>query len=151
MKSLKLQDSKLTSIATNISIQENKTDSIINKLENLVSDIANLREENRTLKSELDTLRKRVDSFDSAIKVTTTDSEIKLIREVQERIEKAKNIMIFRVNEDNDTDENSPNIVKRIFNSLFLSTPIIHATRIGRKSVKSRPILRAGQYLRSSI
>lgn len=48
-----------------------------------------------------------------ATKVTTIDSETKLIREVQERMEKAKNIMIFGVNEDNDTDENSPNTVKR--------------------------------------
>lgn len=141
MKSLKTQDSKLTSITTKISIQENKTDSIINKLENLMHDIANLREENKTLKSELDTLRKRMDSLDASTKVTTVDPDFKLIHEVQERMEKSKNIIIFGVNEDSDMDMDSPNTVKRIFNALSVSTPIIHATRMGKKNEKPRPIL----------
>jgi hypothetical protein len=55
-------------------------------------------------------------------------------------MEKSRNIMIFCVNEDNDTDENSPNTVKKNFNLLSLSTPLIHATRIGKKNVKPRPI-----------
>lgn len=141
MKSLKTQDSKLTSIATKISIQENKSDSIINKLENLMYDIANLREENKTLKSELDTLRKRMDSLDASTKVTTVDPDFELIHEVQERMEKSKNIIIFGVNEDSDMDMDSPYTVKRIFNALSVSTPIIHATRMGKKNEKPRPIL----------
>lgn len=131
INSLKIQDGKLTSRATKISIQENKTDSIINKLENLTHDIANLREENKTLKAELDTLRKRVDSLDASTKVTNVDPDFKLIHEVQERMENSKNIIIFGVNEDSDMD--SPNTVQRIFNALSVSTPIIHATRMGKK------------------
>lgn len=141
MNSLKTQDGKLTSITTKISIQENKTDSIINKLENLTYEIANLREENKTLKTELDTLRKRVDSLDASTKVTTINPDFNIIHEVQERMEKSKNIIIFGVNEVNDIDDDSPNTVKTIFNALSISTPIIHATRIGKKNEKPRPIL----------
>lgn len=104
MNSLKTQDGKLTSIATKISIQENKTDSIIYKLENFMNEIANLREKDKTLKSEPDTLRKRIDSLYTSNKVTTINPDFNLIREVQERIEKSKNIIIFDVNEDNDSD-----------------------------------------------
>jgi hypothetical protein len=53
---LNTQDGKLTSIATKISIQENKADSIITKFENLMYEVANLREENKTFKTELDTI-----------------------------------------------------------------------------------------------
>lgn len=99
-------------------------------------DIASLREENKTLKTELDTLRKRMDSLDASTKITTVDPNFKLIHEVQERMEKSKNIIIFGVNEDSDMDMDSPNTVKRIFNALSVSTPIIHATRMGKKMKK---------------
>ncbi|KAF0717576.1 Uncharacterized protein FWK35_00028599, partial [Aphis craccivora] len=112
-------------------------------------DIANLREENKTLKTELDTLRKRMDSLDASTKVTTIDPDFKLIHEVQECMEKSKNIIIFGVNEDSNMDMDSPNTVKRIFNALSVSTPIIHATLNLASKLEVLSILKAKRKLRT--
>ncbi|XP_050531542.1 uncharacterized protein LOC126900110 [Daktulosphaira vitifoliae] len=143
IKILKSQESKLVTISTKLSMHENKTDSIMVKLDELTLDISNLRKENNELKSQIDTLQLRINSLETSMCNNGTNPDMKfLVHEVQERITKSKNILIFNAAEEPNNSELSPaKLTEIIFKKIDLNIPIVHAIRLGKNSEKPRPIM----------
>jgi hypothetical protein len=61
---------------------------------------------------------------------------------VHERIDKSNNIVIFNVEEE-PSDRLSPpiHLVETIFKTMDLNISIVHAARLGKKSMKPRPLI----------
>jgi hypothetical protein len=65
-----------------------------------------------------------------------------LVHEVHERIDKSNNIVIFNVDKEPSDSVSPPiNLVETIFKTMDLNIPIVHAARLGKKSMKPRPLI----------
>ncbi|KAJ8678499.1 hypothetical protein QAD02_014286 [Eretmocerus hayati] len=109
------------------------------RIDSLASDIKDLQASVNTipeLQSNMDDLKAKVDSMS----MQNSEQEA-LIKEIQDRIQRAKNIILFHVDENPDVKTDTE-VVKHILKDIPVSTDNITTTRIGNPvNGEIRPLL----------
>jgi hypothetical protein len=119
-------------INNKLKVYENNFTNLRNKLDELVTSFNNLQKENNLLKSELNYLRDGVKLINFV-----DQNNIDLVNEVNERLSRSRNIIIFNSEDDIISDEA---IVNDLIYNMKVNVPIAKIQRIGNLSSKNLPL-----------
>ena len=94
-------------------------------------------------KNDIMELSEKVKSISSSSSTTTANNELEIIQEIEERLVKKNNLILYKVNDTNNLQEDCSYLIN-IFASIGINISIKNVTRFGKymeNSGKPRPLL----------
>lgn len=137
------QDNHLKNINKKLQNLENNFNSMKTMFDNLHSELSQLKLDKLALESDLSSLRDKVAKLENTSLVSLQPYDVNIFNEIQDRITREKNIIIYNVPDSTqDGSDNSFDVGLDLLKDLSLSDiKIINAKRIGKFGSKDRPIL----------
>lgn len=137
MNTLKIMRNDIQSINSKLLTQENTSIAILARMDSLSTELASLKKENEELKKEIDNIKSSsVDPFRSPV-VGNDISSIDVFKEIQDRENKSRNIILFNIDESYDVETK---LATDLIESLHLDVSISSVVRLGKRSNKPRPV-----------
>jgi cell division protein FtsB len=137
MNTLKIMRNDIQSINTKMLTQENTSTAILTRMDSLSAEIASLKKENEELKKDVDNLKKNSVDSNSLPNVANDICGLDLVKEIQEREIKSRNILLFNVDESIDDEAK---LVADLIETLHIDVSISSVVRLGTRSNKPRPV-----------
>lgn len=133
---------KLISIDDTLKSYANKFNIINNSLSAMQTSINNLREENIVLKDDISNLRSKIIMLETNFNPDNKLSSDEVITEIQNRMDKSNNVIIFNLSEKpSENANNTLSIVRDMLSDLDLNLNIVQARRIGKTHSVGRPLV----------
>jgi len=130
MNTLKIMRYDIQSINSQLLTQENTSTAILNRMNTLSTEIISLKNENTELKRDIGKLKTNSLVHTCSSNTANNIPGFDFIKEIQERENKSRNILLFNVVESQD---DVTKLATDLIKSLHIDVPITSAVRLGKQ------------------
>jgi len=135
--SIKSMNTKLEAIQTSVSEQKIEFVEIRKYFDEISGTVSTLKTNYDIIKTEVSNLHQQFDLLSN----NNTALSFEVVHEAQVRLRKSRNIIIFNVPDNNESNDETNKSTSNIIHYMVPNVPIIKTTRLGINRNKPRPIL----------